>query len=131
MKYLAQARLGDGLLRRLLWLPTVCGKATRALARVDGASWGQVMTHVQVPLVLPALGVAVALRSVDAFRIFATPLVLVGIEGLPVLTSVAYHYKVDLNDVSAANVTALTLALGLVLIAVFAFLVLRRHGRMA
>ena len=59
------------------------------------------------------------------------PPVLVGIEGLPVLTSVAYHYKVDLNDVSAANVTALTLALGLVLIAVFAFLVLRRHGRMA
>jgi len=86
-------------------------------ACVDGASWGQVIRHIQVPLVLPALGVAVALRAVDAFRIFATPLVLVGIEGLPVLTSVAYHYKADLNDPAGANVVALSLALGLVLTA--------------
>ncbi|MGB2957908.1 MAG: sugar ABC transporter permease [Bacteroidota bacterium] len=92
-------------------------ESTIEAARVDGASWAQVVRHIQVPLVLPALGVAVALRAVDAFRIFATPLVLVGIEGLPVLTSVAYHYKADLNDPAGANVVALSLALGLVLAA--------------
>ena len=100
-------------------------------ARVDGASWGQVIRHIQVPLVLPALGVAVALRAVDAFRIFATPLVLVGIEGLPVLTSVAYHYKADLNDPAGANVVALSLALGLVLAASVGLYFFGRKTRVA
>jgi ABC-type sugar transport system permease subunit len=106
-------------------------ESTIEAARVDGASWGQVIRHIQVPLVLPALGVAVALRSVDAFRIFATPLVLVGVEGLPVLTSVAYHYKSDLNDPAGANVVALSLALGLVLAATIAFLLFGRRWRLA
>jgi multiple sugar transport system permease protein len=96
-------------------------ESTIQAARVDGATWGQVIRYIQVPLVVPALAVAVTLRAVDAFRIFATPLVLVGVEGLPVLTSVAYHYKADLNDPAGANVVALTLALGLTLTALIGF----------
>ncbi|MCK5571646.1 MAG: sugar ABC transporter permease [Bacteroidetes bacterium] len=96
-------------------------ESTIEAARVDGATWGRVIRHIQVPLVVPALAVAVTLRAVDAFRIFATPLVLVGVEGLPVLTSVAYHYKADLNDPAGANVVALTLALGLTLTALIGF----------
>jgi multiple sugar transport system permease protein len=82
-------------------------------AKIDSATRWQLMRLIQVPLILPALLVALSLRAVDAFRIFATPLVLVGVEGLPVLTSVAYHYKVDANNPPAANVASLTLALAL------------------
>jgi multiple sugar transport system permease protein len=101
-------------------------------ARVDGATWWQVTRFVQVPLVVPALMVALALRMIDAFRIFATPFVLVGVQGLPVLTSLAYHYKMEANDPAAANVASLTLAFGLLLISLFVFLITtrtRKEGR--
>jgi len=98
-------------------------------ATVDGARTSQVIRYIQLPLVLPALAVAVALRSVDAFRIFATPLILIGVQGLPVLTSMAYHYQADLFDSSGANVVALTLALGLGLMALAGFAVVHRRGR--
>ncbi len=90
-------------------------------ARIDGAGPWQIRARVLVPLVLPALLVALALRAVDAFRIFATPLVLVGVEAMPVLTSVAYHYKASANDVPAANIAALTLALGLLVMSLTAW----------
>ena len=64
---------------------------------------------------MPAFLVAMALRSVDAFRIFATPFVLTGVDGLPVLTSIAYHFAQDRNDIVAGNVAALTLAAALFL----------------
>jgi multiple sugar transport system permease protein len=79
-------------------------------ARVDGAGFWQIARYIQIPLVVPALLVAVALRAVDAFQIFATPLVLVGVEGFPVVTSVAYHYQMEANNPAAANVAALSLA---------------------
>ncbi|HDZ11719.1 MAG TPA: sugar ABC transporter permease, partial [Bacteroidetes bacterium] len=79
-------------------------------ARLDGATRWQLIRFIQIPLIVPALMVAIALRAVDAFRIFATPLVLLGVEALPVITSVAYHYKAEANNPAAANVTALSLA---------------------
>jgi ABC-type sugar transport system permease subunit len=82
-------------------------------ARVDSASRWQIIRLIQIPLAVPALLVALSLRAVDAFRIFATPFVLMGVEGMPVLTSVAYHYKMEANDAAAANVAALTLAAAL------------------
>jgi ABC-type sugar transport system permease subunit len=96
-------------------------------ARIDGASRLQVARHVLIPLALPALFVALALRTVDAFRIFATPLVLVGVEGMPVLTSVANHYKENQHQLAAANVAALTLAAGLLLATVTALLIVGRR----
>ena len=99
-------------------------------ATVDGAGIAQVIRFIQVPLVLPALGVAIALRAVDAFRIFATPLVLVGVQGFPVLTSVAYHYQADLYDTPAANVVALALAFGLAAVALLLVAVMMRRERL-
>ncbi len=95
-------------------------------ARVDGAGFWQIARFIQIPLVVPALLIAVALRAVDAFQIFATPLILVGAEGFPVVTSVAYHYQVDASNPAAANVAALTLALFLFLATLGAFLLVRR-----
>jgi ABC-type sugar transport system permease subunit len=87
-------------------------------ARVDGASRWHIMRSIQLPLVLPALGVALALRSIDAFRIFAAPLLLAGIEGLPVLSTVAYHYRTDLNDTAGGSVVALLLTVFLMCAAI-------------
>ena len=98
-------------------------------ATVDGARTLQVVRFIQVPLALPALAVAIALRAVDAFRIFATPLVLVGVQGFPVLTSVAYHYQADLHDAPAANVVALALGCGLAVAALVGFALARRRER--
>ncbi len=97
-------------------------------AKVDGASRWQLIRLVQIPLILPALLVALAIRAVDAFRIFATPLVLVGVQQVPVLTSVAYHYKVEANDPAAANVAALSLAAALLLATALALTVTRRRS---
>lgn len=98
-------------------------------AAVDGASTWQVIRLIQVPLVLPAFLVAMALRSVDAFRIFATPFVLVGVDDLPVLTSVAYWFAYVRNDRAAGNVAALMLALVLFLAAVAVLLISSRGRR--
>ncbi len=98
-------------------------------AEVDGASRLQVIWHIQIPLVLPALLVSLALRAVDAFRIFATPLVLLGVQGMPVLTSVAYYYKVDANDAAAANVAALVLAAALLTATAVTAIALGRRRR--
>jgi multiple sugar transport system permease protein len=100
-------------------------------ARLDGASRWNVMRRVQLPLILPALGVALALRSIDAFRIFAAPLVLAGVEGLPVLSTVAYHYQSDLNDQAGANVIALMLTIFLLVSAVVTLWAVNRRRRMA
>ncbi|RKZ33242.1 hypothetical protein DRQ33_04580 [bacterium] len=98
-------------------------------ARVDGASLWQVIRHIQIPLVIPALLVALSLRAVDAFRIFATPFVLMGVQGMPVLTSVAYHYKIDANNPAAANTTALILAGGLFIATALTLFLSRKRNR--
>lgn len=98
-------------------------------AKIDSATRWQVMRLIQIPLIVPALLVALSLRAVDAFRIFATPLILVGVEGLPVLTSVAYHYKVDANNAAAANVASLTLALTLFMATTITLLFTVKRGR--
>ena len=95
-------------------------------AHVDGATGWHVMSRIQLPLVLPALGVALALRSIDAFKIFAAPLVLAGVEGMPVLSTVAYHYRTDINDTAGGSVVALILALFLISAAVVMLGGLRR-----
>lgn len=47
-------------------------------ARVDGAGAWQRFRHVTLPLLLPALGVALVFRSLDAFRVFDLIYVMTG-----------------------------------------------------
>jgi len=58
-------------------------------ARTDGASRWQQFAAITLPLLKPALTMALIVRGVDAFRIFALPLALTG-RGLPVLSTYAY-----------------------------------------
>lgn len=80
-------------------------------ARLDGARGWRRLRHVTLPLLRPALLAALLLRGVDALRIFATPLVLTGAEGAPVLSTYAVHQWADRGDDTAAAAAACLLAL--------------------
>lgn len=102
-------------------LPAEIGEA----ARLDGANWWQRAVWVTVPLLRPALAAALLLRGIDAVRIFATPLVLTGVEGVPVVSSWAWHqWSEQGHDGMAAAAACLLAAACLVL----AIPLLRRQG---
>jgi ABC-type sugar transport system permease subunit len=95
------------LLAGLTAIPEEVGEA----ARMDGAGALQRFWFVTLPLLRPALFAALLLRGVDALRIFATPLVLTGVEGVPVLSTYAYHQWSDYGNDMAAAAAASVLAL--------------------
>jgi ABC-type sugar transport system permease subunit len=95
------------LLAALTAIPDDVGEA----ARLDGAGAWARFARITLPLLRPAIAAAVLLRGIDALRIFATPLVLTGTEGVPVLSTYAYHQWSDYGDDGAAAAAALLLAL--------------------
>jgi ABC-type sugar transport system permease subunit len=80
-------------------------------AQLDGAGPLARFFCVTLPLLRPALLAAVLLRGLDALRMFATPLVLAGVEGAPVLSTYAYHQWSDYGNDGAAAAAASALAL--------------------
>jgi len=97
-------------------------------ARLDGARGWRRLTFVTLPLLRPALVAALLLRGLDALRVFATPLVLAGAEGVPVLSTYAYHQWADQGADAAASAAACVLALVCV---AFAAPLLRRRAELA
>jgi ABC-type sugar transport system permease subunit len=95
------------LLAALAGIPDEIGEA----ARLDGAGAVARLWRITLPLLRPAVIAALLLRGVDALRIFATPLVLTGVEGVPVLSSYAYHQWSDYGNDAAAAAAASALAL--------------------
>jgi ABC-type sugar transport system permease subunit len=79
-------------------------------ARLDGAGALRRLWFVTLPLLAPAIASAVLLRGLDALRIFAAPLVLTGVEGVPVLSTYAYHQWSDYGDDASAAAASLVLA---------------------
>jgi ABC-type sugar transport system permease subunit len=80
-------------------------------AMLDGAGGVRRLAFITLPLLWPALIAALLLRGVDAIRVFATPLVLTGVEGVPVLSTYAYHQWSDYGNDGAAAAAAAVLAL--------------------
>ncbi len=95
------------LLAALAALPDDVGEA----ARLDGAGPFRRFAFVTLPLLAPTLAAAVLLRGLDALRLFATPLVLTGAEGVPVLSSYAYQQWSDQGSESGAAAAGVVLAL--------------------
>ena len=89
-------------------------------ARTDGAGPWQQFWRISLPLLRPALTMVFIIRGVDAFRIFALPLALVG-RHLPVLSTFAYVEYLEYGNphTSAASSTLLLL---MILITVVAYL---------
>jgi trehalose transport system permease protein len=89
-------------------------------AETDGAGAWQRFRHVTLPLLKPAITAALIIRGIDAFRIFALPLTLVG-RSTPVLSTYAYFEYVDYQNPHTAAASA-TILLGIILVATVAYL---------
>ena len=73
-------------------------------ARIDGASGFYIFRRITLPLLLPFITMAIIIRGIDAFRIFALPLVLMG-QNLKVIGTYAYLEYMEYNNpyLSAAS----------------------------
>lgn len=96
-------------------------------ADVDGASgWRKFWDHT-LPLLMPAVTMAIILRAIDAFRIFDVAIVLAG-QQVPVMSSFVYfeYYANDINGASAAS-TLLLLMIVVFIVAYFLLVERRRE----
>lgn len=82
-------------------------------AEVFGASRWQRIWHVQLPLIRPSLQVALILRTILAFQVFAVVIALAG-RAMPVLASEAYNRYGELNPNGAAAYAFLILTISLI-----------------
>lgn len=109
------------LLILLAGLETIPAELYEA-ARADGASRWRQFAAITLPLLKPALTMALIIRGVDAFRIFALPLALAG-RGLPVLSTYAYVEYLEYGNPYTAAASSVIL-LAMILIAVGTYLTL-------
>ena len=83
-------------------------------AHTDGAGPWQQFQCITLPLLRPAITMALIVRGVDAFRIFALPLALVG-RNLPVLSTYAYVEYLEYGNQHTAAASSVILLLMIVL----------------
>lgn len=81
-------------------------------AEVFGASRWQRIWHVMLPMIRPSLQVALILRTILAFQVFAVVIALAG-RAMPVLASEAYSRYGELNPNGAAAYALLILTFSL------------------
>jgi multiple sugar transport system permease protein len=79
-------------------------------AEVFGASAWQRFTYVTLPLLRPSLQVALILRTILAFQVFAVVIALAGRQ-LPVLAEEAYHFYYDIRSPNVAAAYSLLIML--------------------
>lgn len=94
------------LLSGLQVIPKDYGEA----AEVFGANAWQRFRHVTLPLLRPSLQVALILRTILAFQVFAVVIALAGRQ-LPVLAEEAYHFYYDIRSPNVAAAYALLIML--------------------
>jgi len=95
-------------------------------AQTDGAGPGQQFLRITLPLLRPALTMALIVRGVDAFRIFALPLALAG-RHLPVLSTYAYVEYLEYGNQHTAAASSVILLL-MILMTIGAYLRLAGPG---
>lgn len=94
-------------------------------ASVDGANGWQQFWGQTIPLIVPAITMALILRAIDAFRIFDIALVLAG-QSIPVMSSFVYFDYSAGNTNTAAAAAVLLLLMIIVFVAAYFFIVERR-----
>lgn len=107
------------LLILLAGLQAIPGELYEA-ARTDGASPWRQFSAITLPLLKPAVTMALIVRGVDAFRIFVLPLALVG-RGLPVLSTYAYVEFLEYGNPHTAAASSVIL-LSLIVFTVLTYL---------
>jgi ABC-type sugar transport system permease subunit len=97
-------------------------------ARLDGAGTIATFRHITLPMLAPAMLAALVLRGVDALRVFSTTLVLTGVEGVPVISTYAYHLWTDSQEPRIAMAASVILAVIIVAAALTGLLAMRRSA---
>lgn len=105
------------LLAGLAQVPTELEEA----AKVDGATWWQVMRRVILPNMKAAIMVAVLFRALDAFRIFDNVFIMTnGANGTEVLSLLAYRQAIARLEIGLGSAISVLLFLCVVGICVVA-----------
>ncbi len=100
-------------------------------ADVDGATPWERFRFVTLPLLMPAITMALILRAIDAFRIFDVVMVMAS-RSIPVMSTFVYVNYFDFRDPYSASAAATILLLMIVaFIAAYFLLVERRRGELA
>jgi trehalose transport system permease protein len=100
-------------------------------ADVDGASRWEAFRQVTIPLLMPAITMALIVRAIDAFRIFDVVMVMAS-RSIPVMSTFVYINYFDFQDPYSASAAATILLLMIVaFIAAYFVLVERRRGELA
>ncbi|MGE3272290.1 MAG: carbohydrate ABC transporter permease [Chloroflexota bacterium] len=100
-------------------------------ADVDGASAWDAFRSITIPLLMPAITMALIVRAIDAFRIFDVVMVMAS-RSIPVMSTFVYSNYFDYQDPYTASAAATILLLMIVaFIAAYFFLVERRRGELA
>ena len=94
-------------------------------AGIDGANGWQKFWHHTLPLLMPAVTMALILRAIDAFRIFDIALVLAG-QTIPVMSTFVYQDYRAGNTNTAAAAAVILLMMILVFVVAYFLLVARR-----
>ncbi len=79
-------------------------------ARIDGAGNFYIFRKITLPLLMPAITAAVIIRGIDAFRIFALPLILMG-QNLKVIGTYAYLEYAEFNNYYTSAASSVILLL--------------------
>ncbi|NLU84265.1 sugar ABC transporter permease [Rhodococcus sp. HNM0569] len=96
-------------------------------ARVDGASTWQRFTQITLPLVKPALMVAILFRTLDVLRMYDLPAILSGTSGSTPTTTVSILVVADMRAGNFNSASALS-TLVFVMIFVIAFVMVKFLG---
>lgn len=102
-------------------------------ARIDGANGWQVLRHIIIPALIPAIIFTVSVRLMDAFRFFDTIYVLTGGgPGTATETVTMYTYQLGFRLLQVGKASALgviTLVIVAVIISTFSYLLNRTYRR--
>ncbi|HTJ59153.1 MAG TPA: sugar ABC transporter permease [Devosiaceae bacterium] len=105
---------------------------TRQAAQIDGASRWQMLTLIELPLMLPTIAVAVFIRFIDGFRVFDNVYTLVGSGPGGVTASISiYIYEAFFKDGAIGKAIAASILLfvvSLVVLVMLSWLARRRKG---
>ena len=94
-------------------------------ARIDGASSLYIFRRITLPMLMPFITAAVIIRGIDAFRIFALPLILMG-QNLKVIGTYAY---LEYAEYSNPYLSAASSVLLLLMILTAVLIYIRAVGR--
>ncbi|AZA12897.1 carbohydrate ABC transporter permease [Corynebacterium choanae] len=96
-------------------------------ARVDGANRWQILTKITLPLVKPALMVAVLFRTLDALRMYDLPLIMISSSSNSPTATISMLVVEDMRQNNFNSASALSTLIFLMIFAV-AFIMIRFLG---